>query len=498
MWIDSFVGFFSPRAKFRRLQFRNAAKVLEKRGYEAASRTRRTSKWRTASTSANAETQNAIPILRDRARDLVRNDPYAARAVQLIAHNTVGKGIMANITGPESVQNSWKSWAESTQIDWDGCQNFYGIQNLIMKSVPESGEVLVRRRRINPQNGGLPIKLQVLESDHLVNTLFTKNPNNENRIIQGVEVNNDDEVVAYHLYKNHPGNSGVDMPNNPLDTVRVPADDIAHIYLKNRPGQVRGVTWLAPVMIMIRDYNEFQDAMLVRQKVAACFSAFISDIEPPADTTTAADEFDLEYLEPGIVEHLPPGKNITFGSPPMPPAGTYDAYVKTILHSLATGLGTSYEALSGDLAEVNFSSARMGWLEFGRNIDSWRSLMLIPQFNDKVFGWFLEAAALSGIQTDGTSTQWTAPARQMIDPTKEIPAHIKAIRAGISTLSDVIRQYGKHPSAQFEEIKQDNEIIDKNGLILDSDPRKVTASGSLQKEEGTEPAAPADSEEDEA
>jgi lambda family phage portal protein len=217
--------------------------------------------------------------------------------------------------------------------------------------------------------------------------------------------------------------------------------------------------------------------MLIKQKVSACFSAFIHDIEVPADDMDAEKELEIERLEPGVIEYLPPGKDIKFATPPMPPTGTYEAFVNNVLHSVAAGVGVSYEALTGNLEEVNFSSARMGWLEFGRNIDSWRKHMLIPQFCDKVMLWFLEAAEAMGVSTEGVTNTWTPPRRELIDPTKEIPAKIKAIRAGIETLSDVIRQNGGDPTTQFQEIKKDNDILDRLGLVLDSDPRKVTAAG---------------------
>ena len=488
-FFDSFIGVFSPRAAYSRSQYRKAIKISnQKRSYDAASRGRRTQGWKTSGASQNSENQK-LPILRDRSRDLVRNNPWANRGVSLIANNTIGKGIQLNLVNPnERLQNEqralWMKWAGSTEIDFDGCSNFAAMQNLAVRSMVESGEVLIRRRRV-PRGNGIGIKLQVLESDHLADHIISPRENS-NRIIQGIELDSNDKPIAYHLYKNHPGNNGLSEFDitNALDTVRVPADDIIHLFRKERPGQLRGVPWLHNAMIRLRELDEFEDAMIVRQKVAACFSAFIHDMEVPDTLNNNPNDpdFDLEKLEPGIIEHLPPGKDIKFGTPPLPQGEAYKFFINSFLHSIAVGIGTSYEALTGDLSEVNFSSARMGWLEFNRNIDVWRSNIVEPQFLQKAFNWFLESIDLLGFNITETSGTWTAPKREMIDPTKEVPAKIKSIRAGISTLSEVIREQGKDPQKHFDEIQADNIAIDNRNLILDSDPRKITAAGMNQQD----------------
>ena len=458
---------------------------IKKRAYDGASRRQRWAKWLTNGASANSEISLGITTLRNRARDLVRNNPYASRIVSIIPANVVGRGIMPNIKAKDEVQREilialWKEFSESLTLDFDECLDFYGMQNLIMRATPESGDIIIRRRRVSP-SGGFPLRLQVLESDHLARdkTLTAKNGN---KVVMGVEIDSNGTPVAYHLYSSHPGSADIDNLSIGVETVRVPASEVAHVFKKDRPGQVRGVTWLAPVMARLRELDEFESAMLVKQKVSACFSAFVYDIEAPVDGSDPDSELDIERLEPGLIEYLPAGKDIKFATPPMPPAGTYETYVNSVLHSIAAGVGVSYEAMTGNYAEVNYSSARMGWLEFGRNIESWRRHMLIPQFCDKVFSWFLEAAEVMGYDTSGVSVTWTPPRRELIDPTKEIPAKISAIRSGIETLSDVIRQSGGHPGDQFKEIKADNDAIDALGLILDSDPRKVNRAGVAQIE----------------
>jgi len=486
MIIDDIIGFLSPRAGFKRIQYRRALNVAKeaKRKFEGATKGRRTEGWKTYSTSANAENGPALSILRDRSRDLVRNNPYAARGIQVIASNVIGKGIIpaikTNNQTNESLQNTWKAWGESTACDYDGKNDFYGLQRLIMRAVSESGECFLRLRRTTSDI--LPAQLQLLESDFLPVYGTYSDVAKGNAVIQGVEFDSNGKRVAYHFYQDHPGNASQlsNLRSSFYQTVRIPAEEILHIYRQDRPGQIRGIPWLAPTMLRLRDFDEFEDAQLVRQKIAACFSVFIHDLEGQSDLDETEEEELGSKVQPGIIEMLPPGKDVKFANPPG--VENYNEYTSVLLHSIAVGLGISYEALTGNLREVNFSSARMGWLEFQRNIDAWRSHIVSPQLNKPVFDWFLEGCLLVGLNTNNASAVWTAPRREMIDPTKEVPAKIKSVRAGFETLSDIISQNGKHPLDHLNEIKEDNNIIDSLELKLDSDPRNVTLTGILQDE----------------
>lgn len=487
--LDSIIDIFNPELAYKRGRYREAR--LQARAYEGAAKNRRTQYWKASSTSANTENSLALETLRNRAREQVRNNPYANRIVSVIPNNVVGKGIVANISAPspelsQRAQNLWNQWAGTTACDYDCKLNFAGIQNQVMRSCVEAGEVLVRIRRTTDD---FPLKLQILEADHIAtNRVFSRNEENGNRIVNGIEIDEAGCPVAYHLYINHPGNIGSEIQDirKSLLTVRVPANEIMHVFRKDRPGQLRGVTWLHPVMIRLREIDEFEDAQLVKQKISACFSAFIKDIETPDQESN--NEFDLEKLEPGIVEYLPPGKDITFASPPLPNSDSYKFYMAANLRSVAAGVGITYEALTGDYSEVNFSSARMGDLQFRSNVDNWQQNIVIPDLCSKTFDVFKATAILLGEPFDEATSTWTVPRRDMIDPTKEIPAKIKAIRAGIETLSDSIRQNGKDPQKHFEEIKSDNDTIDSLELTLDSDPRKTAASGAIQDDGETQEA----------
>lgn len=479
-FLDRLISYFSPKAGAQRSQYRNVQKVFDNmstRRYEGASKGRRTGGWIASSTGPNTEILGGLITLRNRSRDLVRNNPYAARAVQAIASNVVGHGIIPQVSQKnKKILQLWKSWGDETACSFDGMQNFYGIQNQCMREIVESGEVLVRRIFTKKSDGLIPLQLQVLESDHLDSSKNEKLKNGEIR--NGIEFDSRGRRVAYWLFEEHPGETNI--INRSMWSIRVSASEILHLFRQDRAGQVRGAPWGAPIIIKLRDFDEYEDAQLVRQKISACFAGFVSDSEAPLDnaTTGSIDE----KIEPGLFHILPPGKKIDFANPPTVGAD-YEPYARISLRAIATGYGVTYECLTQDYSNVNFSSGRMGWIEFQRNIDQWRWLMLIPNFCEKVWEWFVEAAQLANlIRSDRMPDKagWTPPKREMIDPTKETDADLKAVRSGFKTLSEVIREQGNDPDTHFEEIKENNDKIEKYRLKLDSDPRNMTSDGAFQ------------------
>lgn len=453
-------------------------KNISKRKYEGASKGKRTAGWMTSGSDANSEISISLPQLRARSRDLRRNNPIAKRAIQVTTNGVVGRGIVTRFSGSskEELQVRWKLWAHSKKIDYDGLHNIIGLQRLIMDTIQESGEVLIRKRFINDPE--FPIQYQILEPDFLNSSLSEGRALNGNTIIQGIEFDQDGKRVGYHLYKTHPGSMNATLK---METNFIPANEIIHLFEQTRPGQVRGVPWSSANIIRLKELDDFQDAQLVRQKIAALFTAFVHDISADVDCEDASDFG--ESLEPGIIEELPPGKTITFANPPG--VDNYKEFVNTELRSLAAGYGLSYEALTGDLSEVNFSSARMGWLEMNRNLESWRDALIINGMLDSFVRDFLSMMKLVGLRySSDTDAKHIPPKREMIDPTKEIPATIKKIRAGLSSLSKEISAMGEDPDDIFNQLEEDQTKTDNKGLKLDSNAKYTNVNGS--KNDGEE------------
>ena len=449
-----------------------------RRRYEGASVSRRTANWVTRSTSANAEIKTDLVTLRNRHRDLIRSNPWAERAVAAIVNNVIGAGIRCTWKSSRR-QKRWAAWWESTACDANGRLDGYGLQQQLMRAIAESGEVLVRRQWRLPADNLLlandppPLELRVLEADYLDHAKNEDLPGG-GYIKLGVEFDAQDRRVGYWLFPRHPGEgSGV------ATSVFVSADQILHLYLAERPNQVRGVPWGRAGYMAMRHVADYQDAQRERMRLASCFMGFrrvdsLTDV--PAELQP--DEYSLlDKLEPGTLEYLPPGMEMEFATPPQPEDDV--AFIAGQLRAIAAGYGLPYEILTGDLSQVNFSSARMGWNEFGRNIESWRWGLLGPQLLQPIARWFLEAEALgTGRLQAAEIPLWTAPARVMVDEVREVPALVEKVRAGLISMPEAIRQQGMDPDTTLAEIAAWNAKLDAAGVVLSTDPRQDLAASA--------------------
>ncbi len=219
------------------------------------------------------------------ARDMIRNTPFARRVQDVITGNVVGDGIIPKVQVSENLPKSLQEnlrrrglemiedHLDTTAIDKNGLLNLYGLQALAMNTVVESGEVLIRRHRPIGSALTIPLQLEVLEPEYLDDGRWGRSLDG-NEIREGIEYDQDTgERVAYWLHNQHPG--GEWRPgHDPLTSERVPADEIIHLFRIDRPGQTRGISWFTPIAEKLVNADDAEDAHLMRQKIAACFTAF--------------------------------------------------------------------------------------------------------------------------------------------------------------------------------------------------------------------------------
>jgi len=496
-WFDRLLGGIAPRWAARRVRAK-ASFALLGRYYEAAGGGHRTAGWHRGGGDANAPAVAALPRLRELSRDLRRNNGWARRGIGVIASNTVGWGIIAKPTGPNAARMAelWKAWADSPRCDFDGRLSFYGLQRLVMETVVESGEALVVRQPAGERDGlQVPLRLQVLEPDYLdlgrssFPDLVSADPGN--RIVQGIEYDAGGRRVAYWLYRTHPqGGMGG-------ESRRVAAENVLHVCRVERPGQVHGVPWLAAAIARLNDLDEYEDARLMQQKIAACLSVIVQDVDGTAGPVSpdAKSPEDLESLEPGQFHYLPPGKTVQFSTPPS--TSDHGSFTSSHLRRVAATLGVTFEDLTSDYSNVNFSSARMARLAHWRNVEDWQWNMLIPQFCDGAFRWFAEVAgALEDWRGGEPTAEWSPQPMPMLDPQKEAAAYQQLVRIGALTWPQMVRERGEDPEKQFAELERWNGRFDGAGIVLDCDPRRTSTAGLLQGGGAAKGAAPATADDD--
>jgi lambda family phage portal protein len=455
------------------------------RSYAAAQELRASAQWAPSGGSANAEVGAAASTVARRARDAVRNDPYAARIVDLWTGNAVGAGITTR--WPDAAHaDAWRAWADSTACDAEGKLDLYGLQALVMRAVVESGECFVRLLPAEPSPANLlGLRLQVLESDHL--DIARTGIIDGVPTLQGIALGEAGEPVAYWLHRVHPGASWL-LPRGAtwLSSERIPARDVLHVYRKRRPGQLRDVSWLAPVLTRLRDLGDYEGALLMKAKIEACLAAVVSEDGDEAMTGAAANLLKdaqgrtVEAFEPGMILYRRGTGSVEVVNPSG--GGSHAAFARRALEAAAVGAGLTYDQVSGDLTQANYSSLRAGKIEFRRLCEQVQYGMLIPMLVRPIAERFHAQGALLGLWSpkmpDGVSH--VPPAHEMIDPLKDTTALIAQVRAGFVPQPEAAGSFGYDFRQVVEMIREANALLDEAGLALDTDPRRVAKSGSAQ------------------
>jgi lambda family phage portal protein len=478
--LDRLIGWFSPHRGVQRAQAR-AALV---RAYEGAART---DGWRPrrAGASANSDHASDARELRIRARSLVQNVPYITRGLQALVSATIGTGIEPRAIGRNAkrINALWTDWAKVA--DADEIFDIHGLMAAAYRAMEQDGEVLIRRRSRRVEDGlPVPLQVQLLEIDWLDSTKSGQAAGG-GQIVNGIEYDVLGKPRAYWLYGAHPGDAT--RTSVRLDSKPIPAADIIHLFAPTRPGQGRGITRLAPIIARVRDLMLYEDAELARKNLETRLGLAVSgDVSALANAPTYASGDrpygDLGELPSGGITQLPPGLNVTSIDPK--PAGAFVEYCKHNLHLIAAGLGVPYESMTGDMVEVNFSSARIRRMDFRHDCEQMQWLVIIPRLGEPLWQWFLEAVDLSGkASIANVGVDWSTPRWDYVNPYQDVRAETEAIGAGLMSPSEALRQRGYKPDEVFAEIGADFQRLQNSGalnlmqLLLTSGRHQVPAAG---------------------
>jgi lambda family phage portal protein len=461
----------------RRTRGVDASKVQNR--YDAAGQGRRTKGWQAPASGPNRATVG-LQTIRNRADDSVRNDWAAESSVQKWTTNLVGTGITPRWK-LGYVNDLFRQW--NRVADADGVLDYFGLQALVCRGWFAKGEVFARRR---PRPLGtrlpVPLQIQILEAEFVPifdATTWPGMPANHT-IRQGIEFTKYGERAAYWMYREHPGDGHANTVRQD-QLLRIPAQDVAHIFEVKRAGQIRGVSSLAPILMRLRASGDFEDAVLERQRLANLFTMFVTRALPPdvaanmnidPDTGLPAfygdDGAAVVGLEPGMSHSLLPGEDVKFASPPG--AGTdHSDYLRSSALGTAAGQGLPYEVMSGDIRDVSDRTLRVVINEFRRFAEQRQWHTLIPQFCQRAIEWFVDAGVLAGSikLIDAEAARFPEHSPQgwaYIHPVQDVEGKIKAIEAGLTSRDREITRLGDDPVQIDEERKAAKEREDELGL----------------------------------
>jgi lambda family phage portal protein len=435
---------------------------------EGAMARRRLRGWNPPLENINALVASGGPRLLARARELVVTSGYAANACEAYAANLVGDGIKPSSLIEDAklrdrVQKLWLDWTD--EADADGLTDFYGLQAMVAREMFVAGECFVRLRPRRAEDGLLvPLQMQLLQAEMLPFEKTETAPNG-NPVRCGIEFDLIGRRVAYHFRRCHPGDSTDQRVAIP-ETVRVPAEDVLHIFRPLDAGQIRGLPHVAPAMVRLFLLDQYDDAELDRKKTAAMFAGFITKTAPEepmlgegaADPEGAA----IASLEPGTMQVLLPGEDVRFSSP-ADVGGGYEAFQYRTLLAVSASLGLPYHLVTGDVRQANYSSLRAELVEFRRRVQQLQHGVIAHQLCRPVWARWMETAVLAGaLDLPGyagapaqfRAVQWIPPRWDWVDPLKDIQAQVLAMEAGITSRRKVVEATGY----DVEEVDRENAV----------------------------------------
>lgn len=513
--LDSVISAISPITAERRALARARIKVLTRRSYDGAGKGRILQGWQSSMAGPNMVIEGALPMLRARSRDMLRNMPTARKAVEDYLSYTIGKGIRPQPkTSDDQLNNEieavWREWVEVA--DADGCGTYYGLQAAVFRSIFEGGDAIIRLRPRRPSDGlPVPLQLDALEGDY-IDEGYNEDRANGVRIRMGVEIGPRGNVQAYHVFREHPGERhGM---RGAAARVRVPVEQAMHVFYRERLKQRRGVPWLAASMMKARQLDDYEISELERKKIEAAVAAVVlgpsADIgEAPGSAALApvmmdSDDNPIEKIAPGMIAYANGAGSIEFNKPA--PASGYAEYKTAQMQTIAAGALMPYEIMSGDLSRANYSSLRAGILTWRKIVERLQQHVVIDMFCKPTYRRFIDMAAGTGrlprfkrrpeLARELYHAEWTAPRFPAVDPLKEAQADLIETRAGTKSLTRVAKERGDDLADLLEEIRTERQMAKSMGIILDSDPAKVSRSGVMQSmpPDADAPATPEDPE----
>ena len=495
-WLDNAIVQMFPKWGLRRMQYKAAISSFST--YRGAEKNRLRSDWNPFGGSADSDLLHDLPTLRERSRQLDRDDVWARSVFNTLTMNTIGTGLRPQSrvlvnevsANPDEVR-AWQRaceriWREHMPLlDSQRRMEGYAKQRLLFRSVLQSGDVLdvpIRKRVEGRRTIG--ICTETIEGDRLA-TPINLTTEQRARIREGVELNADGMPIRYWVKKRHPGDvmlptSGAVGQTN--EFISYPARNslgqpgVFHLYWMQRPGQTRGEPWLAPALSLFKDIGDTVEARVVAERIAACFAAFVTRNDPfttlQNNTTAGQGGQRLQQFEPGMIWYGEQGEDVKFGQPNFP-GGDFEQFIKIIVKAIGAGTGLPYELITKDFTDTTYTSARAALLEarrFFRCYQQWFASQYLQPLWEMIIleawarGLLPNVDLLGPERSAWLQARWVAPAQGYVDPTKEVKANLEAISGHLTTYSDVIAEQGKDWEEVFEQEAREAELREELGL----------------------------------
>lgn len=383
----------------------------------------------------------AAPQVRSRARYYAGSDPLAAAGVNALT--VYGWGAGAVPAHPHA--DAFARWGE--EADADGLLPFDAMIALGLRECIVAGECLIVFI-MRPEG----LKLRLLPAEQLDESL-SSDLGGGAQIAAGIETDGRGVRVAYWIRPT--------LPSTAFETyappVRIPAEDVVHLYRPLAVGQTRGMSWLTPCLLKLADLNLLSDALLKNSQVSALNSVYLVDTEAqtklPYDGDAKGNVLEDVSLEPGMAKVLRGKWEMKSHAPQQ--AQQSIEFMQSQIDAVSAGLGVPSFMLSHNVSRANYSSLRAALITFKSDVEAWQFSMLVPALN-RIWRRWAMVEALNGADADAALPAWRFQAMPEADPLKQVQAVVAALEAKIMSRREAIEARG--------------EIIDRVNADIASDP----------------------------
>lgn len=460
--------------------------------------------WAPTLRTADAEIGPDWRLVTNKARDLVRNNPFVSSAIRRYVAYTVGGALwpQARVRTPDGsalnkplcskIEDAWANWANACCVDG---KDWEDLKKLVCRHFLTDGEVLVRM----VSTPDLPLGLQILEADQLDPDVDGVQKNG-NRATRGVEVDRFGRPVAYHLLDAHPGDNLVFSTK----TTRVLAGDVLHIYDPERITETRGICRFVSAIVSTFAHDQQKKAVMDLLRIAAAYGIFVES-DYPEDWTFGMDSEaiattsggstvnqPLTYVNPAGIHYVRKGEKVV-ATKPEQPTTSYKDFEQSHLRGSAAGFGLSYETYTGDLSNVNYSSLRGGQVnerqEFRLVSDLFIRKLCLPVYRRWLDTAVLSRAlALPGFysrRAEYLRVSWSLPGLPSMDPEKEERSDAAALANGTTTRRIICERKGLDLDEVLDELEAEKATMKEKGLLVAPTPAPVPVELS-EEENGKE------------
>lgn len=468
-------------------------------GYQGAKFDRTNGEWNPGNMSPDVLHRMDGKVLRERARDLVENNPMAKAAVKAYCANVVRCGIMPKPSAVEDEARElwvkhWNGWCKR-DADITRAQHYNELQTLVLEEWIVGGGCLIHYVQLpaaKARKRRLPLCIELIPEERFAEEGdvpgygFGGKLENGNRFVRGVEIDSQTgEHVAYWVKPGLPNDIYTAISDKPF---RIPADQCEYAFNRTRIGQHRGFSLLSPIIQWLSKLGYYTDNELMASAIRSCFALMIKTegdtwggMDGP-DGSPSADAYgnQTDRLEPGMISHLKPGEDVTPCGPNVPP-GDAQTWIKTIQRCIAVGMDLSYFGMMRDTADSNFAGFRAGINEDRSRYEMWQD-RLVFHFVEPTYERFVKASSMAGIEGFPRPSEYVgdpdfygdalyrAPGWLSVAPLDDAKADEINVKNGFDSRTRVTGRRGDEFRDIARELGQEKRIAEAEDIEITAEP----------------------------